>query len=118
MVFEEIFQYADKNSDGYLSINEIITLASPDINNDKHISESERNIGIKTAKIWIAYILHFDRNNNDKILNDGKVSLLELKKFSKYETPVLWSGDYVNGEQSPNAYGEELFAEVEQLINV
>lgn len=26
MVFEDIFQYADKNSDGYLSKNEILTM--------------------------------------------------------------------------------------------
>ena len=93
MVFEEIFNYADKNSDGVLSINEIISLASPDINNDNIISENEKQIGLQTAKEWIAYVVHFDRNNENKILNDGNVSLHELKLCSSYETPLIWKED-------------------------
>ena len=50
MVFEEIFRYADKNSDNFLTLDEIILLSSPDINNDNNISENERQIGLRTAK--------------------------------------------------------------------
>lgn len=117
MVFEEIFRYADKNSDNFLTLDEIILLASPDINNDNNISENERQIGLRTAKEWIAYMIHFDRNNENKILNDKKISLNELKLCSSYETPNLWKDGYTNGFKTLNEYGTELYSEVEQLLS-
>ena len=116
MVFEEIFNYADKNSDGYLSIQEVVELASPDVNNDKVLSEAELSIGRKTARVWLAYMLHFDKNNDDKILSDNKISLVELKKCSGYTTPDLWVGEYVNGERALSTYGSELIQEVDQML--
>jgi len=97
-------------------LDEIILLASPDINNDNNISDNEKQIGLQTAKKWIAYMLHFDKNNDNKILIDKKVSLNELKLCSSYETPNLWNDGYTNGVKTLNEYGIQLYSEVEQII--
>ena len=84
---DKLFQYADKNSNGFLSLEEVLIMASPDINNNKVIEPEEKQKGLRTASTWIAYILEFDDRSENKILGDNKISLCELQKFKKEPTP-------------------------------
>lgn len=124
MVFEEIFAYADKNNDGYLSYSELIQLASPDVNNDNNLDEQEIILGKKSARVWLAYMLHFDQTNEPKILQDNKISLTELINHSKKVPPLLWNVDSnghpiynQNGELTPNETGSALLQQADTLLN-
>ena len=125
MVFEEIFQYADKNNDGFLSIDEIVKLASPDIDNNNQLDSTEIEKGKKTARVWLAYMLSFDANkpDNEKILLDNKVSLVELKNHSSSQIPDLWQKDSngnvvydANHELTPHQSGQAFLSQADLLI--
>ena len=116
---DQLFQYADKNTNGFLSLEEILVMASPDINNNKIIETSEKQKGLKTASVWIAYILEFDERSETPILGDNKISLGELQKFKKEPVPELWiKGSYTaDGDLTPTEKGAQLLQQANELLS-
>ena len=46
---DQLFHHADKNANGFLSLEEVLIMASPDINNNKIIEPREKQKGLTTA---------------------------------------------------------------------
>ena len=116
---DQLFHHADKNANGFLSLEEVLIMASPDINNNKIIEPSEKQKGLKTASVWIAYILDFDESSESPILADNKISLSELQKFKRAPVPELWiKGSYTaDGDLTPTEKGAELLQKANELLS-
>ena len=87
-IFTDLFNAADENKDGSMSMGELLDIASPDVDNDANIDANERRMGKRTARIWIALILDYDDTHIDApILSDNRISLKELNAFTHSEFP-------------------------------
>ena len=115
---EKLFHHSDKNKDGYLTLDEVLIMASPDINNNKVMEESEKQIGINNAKILLACILELDDKSENKILQDNKISMSELNKYKKHPMPNLWvKGSYTpEGDLTPTQEGAALLNRANNLL--
>jgi Ca2+-binding EF-hand superfamily protein len=76
---DQLFAMFDGNSDGKVSLRELIIACSPDINNDGKISGREFELGRKMAVFWLANIL----SATPAALSDTKINLEELQSIKQ-----------------------------------
>ena len=78
-----IMRHADTNNDKHIDVQELLIFSSQDLDGDKHANLEELGYGRKTARIWLAQLLHHDDINPDHpILADNKISIDELRHKS------------------------------------
>ena len=80
---KELFLYFDNDSSKLVSLDELVKGCSPDIDNNRVIDDRERNIGKKTARMWLTNIL----SACPSALDDNKISLAELAKNATANIP-------------------------------
>ena len=80
---KELFLYFDNDSSKSITLDELVKGCSPDIDNNRVIDEKERNIGKRTARMWLTNIL----SACPSALNDDVISLEELSKNASSRIP-------------------------------
>lgn len=65
------------NGDGFIELRELVCACAPDVDNDRVLDARELELGIQSAKLWVATILE----ECPQALKDDKISLRELEKI-------------------------------------